>query len=167
MRSAISPRLAYIKMLRAISEMAAAMTVWSPLENPASAASSRPFCRALTTSTSDVIATSSSSATGAPTGTPSLHAVEALPALPIQQGEPLLEVACGRDALERQAALHHREGRLGPEADAHRFGAAQPRHLPDVPTRADGDGIHDIAGRRRGPITGERSGRAAATVCTG
>src|SRR5438309_312678 len=77
-RSAISPRLAYIRMLRAISEMAAAMTVWSPLENPASAASSRPFCRALTTSTSDVIGTSSSSATGYPAP----HALEALPALP-------------------------------------------------------------------------------------
>src|SRR5947207_13752791 len=113
MRSAISPRLAYIKMLRAISEMAAAMTVWSPLENPASAASSRPFCRALTTSTSDVIATSSSSATGTPTGTPSLHAVEALAALPIKKGEPLLEVECGRDALNRQAELHHRERHPG------------------------------------------------------
>src|SRR5256885_12148921 len=112
-RKRISPRLAYIKMLRAISEMAAAMTVWSPLENPASAASSRPFCRALTTSTSDVIATSSSSATGAPTGTPSLHTVEALPALPIQKGEPLLEVERGRDAFERQAELHHRERHLG------------------------------------------------------
>src|SRR2546421_3815991 len=147
MRSAISPRLAYIKMLRAISEMAAAMAVWSPLENPASAASSRPFCRALTTSTSDVTATSSSSATGAPTGTPSLHTVEALPALPIQKGEPLLEVERGRDAFERQAELHHREGDLGLDADDHRFGAAQPRHVRDVAQRADGEGIHDIEGR--------------------
>src|SRR5438132_12592580 len=105
MRSVISPRLAYIRMLRAISEMAAAMTVWSPLENPASAASSRPFCRALTTSTSDVIGTSSSSATGYPAP----HALEPLLALPIQIGEPLLEVErCGH-ALECQAELHHRE----------------------------------------------------------
>src|SRR5437879_3903615 len=119
-RSAISPRLAYIRMFRAISEMAAAITVWSPLENPASAASSRPFCRALTTSTSDVIGTSSSSATGYP----SLHAVEALAALPIQKREPLLEVERGRDALERQAELHHRERDLGLDADDHRFGPA-------------------------------------------
>src|SRR6266581_4613321 len=116
MRSAISPRLAYIRMLRAISEMAAAMTVWSPLENPASAASSRPFCRAL-------------------------------PALPIQKGEPLLEVECGRDALERQAELHHREGDLGLDADDHRFGPAQPRHVRDVAQRADGEGIHDVERR--------------------
>src|SRR5947208_12614752 len=148
MRSAISPRLAYIKMLRAISEMAAAMTVWSPLENPASAASSRPFCRALTTSTSDVIATSSSSATGStPTGTPSLHALEALPALPIQKGEPLLEVECGRDALERQAELHHREGDLGLDADDHRCGSTQPRHVCDVAPRADRDRIRGGGGR--------------------
>src|SRR5437763_16160691 len=111
-RSVISPRLAYMRMLRAISEMAAAMTVWSPLENPASAASSRPFCRALTTSTSDVIGTSSSSATGAP----SLF-VDALPALPIQKGEPLLEVAGGRDALDRPAEPQQREGRPAPDAD--------------------------------------------------
>src|SRR5947207_1517233 len=141
-RSVISPRLAYMRMLRAISEMAAAMTVWSPLENPASAASSRPFCRALTTSTSDVIGTSSSSATGAP----SLF-VEALPALPIQKGEPLFEVERGRDALERQAELHHREGDLGLDADDHRFGPAQPRHVRDVPQRADGEGVHDVERR--------------------
>src|SRR5438309_1762935 len=103
-RSAISPRLAYIRMLRAISEMAAAMTVWSPLENPASAASSRPFCRALTTSTSDVIGTSSSSATGYPAP----HALEALLALPIQIGEPLLEV-------ERCGDARSEERRVGKE----------------------------------------------------
>src|SRR5947199_6355197 len=142
-RSVISPRLAYIRMLRAISEMAAAMTVWSPLENPASAASSRPFCRALTTSTSDVIGTSSSSATGYP----SLPAFEPLPALPIQKGEPLFEVERGRDALQRQGELHHREGDLGLDADDHRFGPTQPRHVRDVPQRADGEGVHDVERR--------------------
>jgi hypothetical protein len=47
-------------MLRAISEMAAAMTVCSPLENPATAASALPCCRASTTSTSAVIGRRSS-----------------------------------------------------------------------------------------------------------
>src|SRR6058998_2841557 len=121
-------------MLRAISEMAAAMTVWSPLENPASAASSRPFCRALTTSTSAVIGTSSSSATGV---TP-LDALAALPGLPIQEGEPLLEVERGRDPLERQAELHHRESDLGLDADDHRLSAAQPSHVRDVAQREIG-----------------------------
>src|SRR2546425_4027717 len=127
-RSTISPRLAYMRMLRAISEMAAAMTVWSPLENPASAASSRPFCRALTTSTSAAIGTSSSSATR----DPPLHAFDALPGLAIQEGEPLLEVERGRDTLEGQAELHHREGHLGLDADDHRLSAPQPRHVRDV-----------------------------------
>jgi hypothetical protein len=37
-------------MLRAISEMAVAISVWSVLEKPSAIASSRPFCRAVTTS---------------------------------------------------------------------------------------------------------------------
>src|SRR5947209_17804180 len=108
-RSAISPRLAYIRMLRAISEMAAAMTVWSPLENPASAASSRPFCRALTTSTSDVLGTSSSSATGYPAP----HALEALRAVPSQTRGPLRDVERCGDALECHPALPRRQSDLG------------------------------------------------------
>src|SRR2546422_6416147 len=52
-----------MRMLRAISEIAAAITVWSPLEKPASAARSRPRCRAVTTSVSAVIGIRRSSAT--------------------------------------------------------------------------------------------------------
>src|SRR5438034_9720075 len=104
-RSVISPRLAYLRMLRALSEMAAAMTVWSPLENPASAASSRPFCRALTTSTSAAIGTRSSSATR----DPPLHAFDALPGRPSQEGEPPPEVERRRDTLEGQADLDRRQ----------------------------------------------------------
>ena len=47
-----SPRSANFTMLRAISEIAVAIRVWSVAEKPARAAISRPFCRATTTSAS-------------------------------------------------------------------------------------------------------------------
>src|SRR2546429_1104140 len=102
---AISPRLAYIRMLRAISEMAAAITVWSPLENPASAARSRPRCRAVTTSVSAAIGISSSS----PTVDPSRAALDAELRLVVEEEQSLLEVQRGGHALEREPELHHGE----------------------------------------------------------
>src|SRR2546428_13057068 len=111
--SAISPRLAYMRMLRASSEIAAAMTVWSPLEKPAFAATLRPCWRAVTTSTSDAIGTSSSSGTiDAP-----LAALGALPRAPAEAGHASLALRRGRDALERAAELDHREGDLGLDPD--------------------------------------------------
>ena len=52
MRSTTSPRTANFTMLRVISEIAVAMSVWSASENPTRAATSRPRCRASTTSAS-------------------------------------------------------------------------------------------------------------------
>src|SRR5882762_10191145 len=110
-----SPRLAYIRMLRAISEMAAAMTVWSPAEKPSSAASSRPTWRAETTSVSAAIRQRRSSPTvDAPMPLP---IVETSVALHIQECEALFEVERGGDTLEGEAELHHGEGDLG--LDAH------------------------------------------------
>src|SRR6266403_4560224 len=96
----ISPFLAYIRMLRAISEMAAAMTVCSPLENPATAANARPCCLASTTATSAAIDSRSSS----PTGARLLgFAVErALFGPAMQEREAFFQVEHRRDALERQ-----------------------------------------------------------------
>src|SRR3989442_1264106 len=83
-----------MRMLRASSEIAAAMTVWSPLEKPAFAATLRPCWRAVTTSTSDAIGTSSSSGTiDAP-----LAALGALAGDPVEEGQPFLEIERGRDA---------------------------------------------------------------------
>src|SRR5258705_187335 len=114
-----SPRFAYIRMLRAISEMAAAMTVWSPAEKPISAASSRPVWRACTTSVSAAMRQRSSSPT---VDTPMpLPIVDASVPLPIEEGEALFEVERGGDALEGQAELHHGEGDLGLDAHDHRL----------------------------------------------
>src|SRR2546422_592500 len=127
----ISPRFAYIRMLRATSEMAAAMTVWSPVENPAPAASSRPCWRACTTSTSDAISTLSWSAT-LDASTFALLVEPPLGVL-VEKGEALFQVEGRRDALEGQPELHHREGDLGLDAHDHRFRAPEPRHVRDVP----------------------------------
>src|SRR5437762_7291835 len=103
---AISPRLAYIRMLRAISEMAAAITVWSPLENPASAARSRPRCRAVTTSTSAAMGISKSSPT---VDASRSAALDSELGLDVEERQAFLQVEGGRHALERQPELHHRD----------------------------------------------------------
>src|SRR2546427_710992 len=130
-----------MRMLRASSEIAAAMTVWSPLEKPASAATLRPCWRAVTTSTSDAIGTRSSSTT-VDVARAALAALGALASDPIQEGQPLLEIERGRDTLERQAELDHCKGHLGldlpaaaPDRDAaapllRRRPASRPRWPP-------------------------------------
>src|SRR5882672_11913751 len=145
--SVISPFLAYIRMLRAISEMAAAMTVCSPLENPATAANARPCCLASTTSTSAAIDRRSSS----PTGARLLgFAVErALFGAAVQEGEALFEVQDRRDALQGEAELHHRERHIGLNPHDNRLGAAQARHVCDVAQRAHRERVHDV---QRGDI---------------
>src|SRR6267378_4649834 len=127
-------------MLRAISEMAAAITVWSPLENPASAARSRPRWRAVTTSTSAAIGISSSSATV----DASRAALDAELRLLVEEEEAFLEIQGGGHTFEREAELHHREGDLGLNPDDHRFRTAQPRHVRDVPQRTDGERVHYV-----------------------
>src|SRR2546425_8039028 len=141
--SVTSPPLAYRRMLRAIPEVAAAITVWSPLETPAPPARPRPRCRAVTTSTSAAIGISSSSATVNASRSP----LDAELRLPIQERQTLLEIERGRDALERQAELHHRERDLGLNPDDHRFRAAQPCHVGDVAQGPDGERVHHVEGR--------------------
>src|SRR6059058_1237393 len=141
---AISPRLAYIRMLRAISEMAAAITVWSPLENPASAARSRPRCRAVTTSTSAAMGISKSSPT---VDASRSAALDSELGLDVEERQAFLQVEGGRHALERQPELHHRERDLGLDAHDHRFRTTQPRHVRDVAQRANGERIHHVERR--------------------
>src|SRR5881394_984739 len=138
----ISPFLAYMRMLRAISEMAAAMTVCSPLENPATAARARPCWRASTTSTSAAIGRRSSSPTAARLLWFGFE--HAFFGATIQEGQPLFQVQHGRDAFERQTELHHRERDVGLDADDDGLGAAQAGHVRDVAQCAHGEGIHDV-----------------------
>src|SRR2546422_2422168 len=102
-----------MRMLRAISEIAAAITVWSPLEKPASAARSRPRCRAVTTSVSAVMGIRRSSATG-DASRPTLHAELRLV---VEEQQALLEIPRRGHALEREAQLDPGESglRLNPD----------------------------------------------------
>src|SRR6059058_5376679 len=125
---AISPRLAYIRMLRAISEMAAAITVWSPLENPTSAAMG-------ISKSSPTVDASRSAALDSELG------------LDVEERQAFLQVEGGRHALERQPELHHRERDLGLDAHDHRFRTTQPRHVRDVAQRANGERIHHVERR--------------------
>src|SRR5258707_10989923 len=114
-----SPRFAYIRMFRAISEIAAAMTVWSPAEKPISAASSRPVWRAWTTSVSAAMRQRRSSPTvDAPMPRPIFNAPVSLS---IEEGEAFFEVERGGDPLEGQPELDHGEGDLGLDPDDHRL----------------------------------------------
>src|SRR5439155_16133597 len=132
-----------MRMLRAISEIAAAITVWSPLEKPASAARSRPRCRAVTTSVSAVIGIRRSSATV----DASRPALDAELRLLVEEQQAFLEIQRGGHALEREAELDHGEGDLGLNPDDHRLRAAQPRHVRDVPQRAHRKRVHHVERR--------------------
>src|SRR5258708_37265712 len=103
-------------MLRAISEIAAAITVWSPALKPTCAASSRPCCRALTTSTSDPMVMASSS-----------DMIAARLDLAVEEHEAFLKVQCGRQPLEPKTELEHGEAYLGLHAHDHRLAPARPR----------------------------------------
>src|SRR5581483_6253339 len=123
-------------MLRATSEMAVAIRVWSVAENPLAAAISRPFWRAATTSTSVEIGTRAS---GATTRAPSVGSAQHL--------ESFLEIQGGRHALEGQAQLNHREGDVWLDAHDYRVRTAQLGDVGDPADGSTGEGIHDVEGR--------------------
>src|SRR6267142_3308425 len=120
-------------MLRAISEIAAAITVWSPALKPTSSASSRPRWRALTTSTSDAMVMASSS-----------DMIAARLDLTVEEHESFLKVQRGRHPFQSEAELHHGEGDLRLDADDHRLGAAQPRHVREVAQRPHRERVHHV-----------------------
>src|SRR5437868_2236645 len=112
-------------MLRAISEMAAAISVISDPAKPSSVASSRPCCRAVTMSIVEWISKRISSA-----------GFCMMLGFQIQEGQALLEIEGGAHPLEGQAELNHGEGHLGLDADDYRVGAAEVEHVRDVAKRA-------------------------------
>src|SRR4051794_1665113 len=124
-------------MLRATSEMAVAIRVWSVPEKPPAAAISRPFWRAATTSASAAIGIRASAVTD-----------RALSARPAQELQPFLEVEGRRDAVERQAELDHGERDLRLNSDHHRLGTTQLGDIRDAPDRSRGKRIEDIERRQ-------------------
>src|SRR3954468_1219764 len=120
-----SPRVAYVVMLRATSEIAVASSVWSVLESSRPAAGARARWRPVTTSASDSMAIRLS-LSAATVG--QLHSG-------LQQREPFLEVERRLHVLEAHPELDHGERHLGLDADDHGRGAAQPGHHRDAAQR--------------------------------
>src|SRR6185369_5740263 len=116
----ISPVLAWSTMLRAISEIAAAIRVRSEPSKPNSIASARPFCRASTMSALELIATR----------VPSFSMFDLLFGQ-IEVSQPFFKVEGSADAFQGQPQLHHGEGNIGLDADDDRFGATQFEHVRD------------------------------------
>src|SRR3982750_331975 len=120
-------------MLRAISEIAVASSVWSVLGMSSPIASERARWRAVTTSASDWIAIRSTSSSAKVTC--------------LQERETLLEVERGLHVLETHPELDHGEGHLGLDPDDHRLRAAQSRHVSDPAQRSRRKGVHHVQRR--------------------
>src|ERR1700691_2561054 len=121
-RSRISPLRAYLRMLRASSEMAVAISVWLVASKPRSVASSRPNLRASRKSASSLICTRDSLST---IRSPVRHRP--------QVGEALVEIQRGTDVQYAQPKLRHghRDARLNPHDDC--LNAAKTKHGGQAP----------------------------------
>src|SRR5215471_12077238 len=126
-------------MLRASSEMAVATTARSVVENPHCVASSRPFWRAATMSASQSMGTRTSS-------TMSAHLLAGSLALAVEVRKAFFQVQRGRDALEREPELDHRERHLWLNAHDDGLGPAEPDHVGDVAEGARRERVDDVEG---------------------
>src|SRR5438132_3888521 len=126
-------------MFRASSEIAVATTARSVTYSPHCAASSRPFWRAVTMSTSEPTATRTSTGIAA-AFTPGRFS------RPAEVRESLLEVERGRHAFEREPELDHRECDLRLDADDDRLRTAQPNHVRHIAESPGGERIDHVQG---------------------
>src|SRR3990172_1286181 len=120
-------------MFLATSEMAVAISVCSVLDRPLSAASSRPFWRAVTMSVSWSIGTWVSPGIAS---TPSDHHTG--------ERQALLEIEGGVHAIEGQPELDHGEGDVGLDPNHHRPRAPELRRLGDPADRAAPERVDDV-----------------------
>src|SRR5919202_2950077 len=131
--SRISPLPTWTTMLRAISEIAVAMSVASVLEKPSFVARARPSARAGTMSESEVMGTRiSSPILGVP------------PHLSVEPRERLVEIERRVERLEVQLELHHRDRDVGLDPDDHGLRAAEPGGDRDRAERAGDEGVDDV-----------------------
>src|SRR5919202_3865550 len=131
----ISPSPTWTTMLRAISEIAVAISVASVLEKPSCVASARPSARAGTMSESEVMGTRISSP------------ILAVPPRPsVEHRERLVEIERRVERLEVQVELHHRYRDVGLDTDDHGLRAAEPGGHRDRAKRACDEGVDDVQG---------------------
>src|SRR5215211_6926008 len=114
-RMATFPLPAWTRMLRAISEIAVAMSVASVREKPSLVASARPCARASMMCSSESIGTCTASST-----------VMRVLHQSVEHLETLLEVQGRVHGLEVELELHHRHRNVGLDSDDHGLSAAQP-----------------------------------------
>src|SRR5213594_321833 len=136
-------------MFRDNSEMAVAISVASPDENPTRDANARPCWRAATMSLSTLIGTTVSSAKArAP---PSIAVNGSLRSgsffgFSVQVREALLQVERRCHPFECQTQMDHRKGNLRLDPDDHGLGPAQAAHVGEVAQRADREGVDHVQG---------------------
>src|SRR5207245_6763316 len=116
-------------MFRDNSEMAVAISVASPDENPTRDANARPCWRAATMSLSTLIGTTISSAKArAPSSIAANGSLcsGSFSGFSVQVREALLQIECRRHSFERQTQLDHPDGdlRLNPDDHGHAPGTA-------------------------------------------
>src|SRR5829696_4867111 len=114
------PVPAWMRMLRAASEIAVAIRVASVREKPSSLASARPSARAGTTSSSEAIAIVTSP-----------FCDMAASRSVVEQGECFLEIERGLERRQVELELHHRDGDVGLDPDDHGVRATQLRGQGD------------------------------------
>src|SRR5215813_9182814 len=136
-------------MFRDSSEIAVAISVASPGENPTWDAKARPCWRATTMSLSALMSTTVSSVKVPAPFPIAVHGSlrsSSLSRLSVQVREGFLQVERRRDAFERQTQLDHREGDLRLDADDHGLGSAQPAHVREITQRTGREGVHHVQG---------------------
>src|SRR5437879_9633537 len=135
-------------MFRDNSEMAVAINVASPDENPTRDANARPSWRAVTMSLSTLSGTTVSSATAR---APSPIAANGSPrsgsfsGFSVQVREALLQVERRRHPFERQTQLDHRKSDLRLNPDDQGLGRAQAAHVGEVAQGADREGVDHVS----------------------
>src|SRR5579863_2428856 len=143
-------------MFRASSEIDVATSVASPVEKPSSIASARPFCRAVTISWSELMATRISPAL---TVGLSVRVLEFLS----QVNQAFLQIQRRRNAFQSQPQLNHSKSHFRLNPDYNCFRSAQSDHVRDLPQRPRCKRIHHV---HCGNIDDNRTRAKLTTCCT-
>src|SRR5437660_4308101 len=153
-------------MFRDNSEIAVAISVASPDENPTRDANARPSWRAVTMSLSTLIGITVSSVTVTvpfPIAVNGSLRSRSLSGLSVQVRETLFQVECRRHPFECQTQLDHRKGNLRLNPDDHGLGPAQAAQVGEVAQRADREGVDHVQGGDIHDDPGDRNSPTCAT----
>src|SRR5919106_1435499 len=128
------PSRAWVRMLRATSEIAVAMSVASVLEKPSSRARRLPSARATTMSRSEAMGTRTSSSIAFPLSPPP------------EECQPFLQIERGVHPFQGQPQLNQGESHLRLDSDNHRFRPLQLGHQGHGAEGTRYERVHDVEG---------------------